>query len=269
MFLYSLFLAPLACPWMIWAINPEVVARQGKATTTTSSTLNSASVYSVLLTALPSSLLNLAQTNAPAVSSIIQSDLANGKTPAWFTALPKDIQTYLVPATVTNTPDTTRSNLEPTIEIPTATTLQTTSTPAPGPAGEPTPPTGLSIGAKVGIGVGVPIAVIAVAAVAGAYLLGVRRGSKRDVDFGAGAKVLDPSDELNASSSSSRAVDDPAPGGAELPTAANVVELPADKVESSSLPPRPRLGKDARTAPARTASVRPVSGGSGDRKSVV
>lgn len=262
MFLYSLFLAPLACPWMIWAINPAVVVRQGKATTTTSSTLNSASVYSVLLTALPPSLLNLAQTNAPAVSSIIQSDFANGKTPAWFTALPKDIQTYLVPAAATSTPDTTRSNPEPTIEVTTATTLQTTSTPAPGPAGEPTPPAGLSIGAKVGIGVGVPVAVIAVAAVAGAYLLGVRRGSRRDVDFGAGAKVLDPSDELNASPSSSRAADEPAPGGAELPTAANVVELPANKIKLSSLPPRPRLDEDARMVPARTASARPVSGSS-------
>lgn len=103
---------------------------------------------------------------------------------------------------------------------------------------------------------------IAVAAVAGAYLLGVRRGSRRDVDFGAGAKVLDPSDELNASASSSRAADEPAPSGAELPTAANVVELPANKIKSSSLPPPPPLGEDARTVPARTASARPVSGGS-------
>lgn len=108
---------------------------------------------------------------------------------------------------------------------------------------------------------------IAAAAVAGAYFLGVRKGSKRDVDFGAGAKVLDPSDELNASPSSSRAADEPAPGGAELPTAANVVELPANRVVSSSLPPRPLLDEDAkmvpvRTVPARTASARPVSGGS-------
>jgi hypothetical protein len=109
--------------------------------------------------------------------------------------------------------------------------------------------------------------VIAVAAVAGAYLLGVRKGSRRDVDFGAGAKVLDPSDELNASLSSSRAADEPAPSGAELPTAANTVELPANRVVSSSLPPRLLLDEDAkmvpvRTVPARTASARPVSGGS-------
>jgi hypothetical protein len=104
--------------------------------------------------------------------------------------------------------------------------------------------------------------VIAIAAVAGAYLLGVRKGSKRDVDFGAGAKVLDPSDELNTSPSSSRAANEPAPSGAELPTAANVVELPANRVVSSSLPPRPLLDEDAKMVPARTASARPVSGGS-------
>ena len=76
--------------------------------------------------------------------------------------------------------------------------------------------------------------------------------------------MLDPSDELNTLLSS-RAADKPAPSGAELPTAANVVELPANGVVSLSLPlplplppPPPSLGKGARTVPAR-----PALGGSG------
>lgn len=40
MFLFSLFLAPLVCPWMIWAVNPAVVARQGKDAMTASNTLD-------------------------------------------------------------------------------------------------------------------------------------------------------------------------------------------------------------------------------------
>ena len=73
--------------------------------------------------------------------------------------------------------------------------------------------------------------------------------------------MLDPSDELNTLLSS-QAADKPVPSGAELPTAANVVELPANGVVSLSLPlpppPPPSLGKGARTVPAR-----PALGGSG------
>ncbi|KAF2162352.1 hypothetical protein M409DRAFT_27356 [Zasmidium cellare ATCC 36951] len=55
------------------------------------------SVISVLQTALPSSLIQEALTNSAAVSSEIASEFSAGSTPAWFTALPSDVQTYLVP----------------------------------------------------------------------------------------------------------------------------------------------------------------------------
>ncbi|RMZ10505.1 hypothetical protein D0862_03233 [Hortaea werneckii] len=55
------------------------------------------SVLSVLQTALPSSLVAEALTNSAAVSSEIASQFSAGETPTWFTALPSDMQTYLVP----------------------------------------------------------------------------------------------------------------------------------------------------------------------------
>ncbi|KAK4543675.1 hypothetical protein LTR36_005320 [Oleoguttula mirabilis] len=55
------------------------------------------SLLSVLQTALPSSVIAEALTNSAAVSSQIASEFAAGQTPTWFTALPSDIQTYLVP----------------------------------------------------------------------------------------------------------------------------------------------------------------------------
>ncbi|KAK1823703.1 hypothetical protein LTR12_001889 [Friedmanniomyces endolithicus] len=54
------------------------------------------SIYSVLQTALPSSLVAEALTNPSAASSDIAAEFATA-TPSWFTALPTDIQTYLVP----------------------------------------------------------------------------------------------------------------------------------------------------------------------------
>lgn len=47
---------------------------------------------------MPSSLVAEALTNSAAVSSEIASEFAHSETPTWFTALPSDIQTYLVPA---------------------------------------------------------------------------------------------------------------------------------------------------------------------------
>lgn len=55
------------------------------------------SVVSVLQTALPSSLIQEALTNSAGVSSEFASQFAAGETPSWFTALPSDVQTYLVP----------------------------------------------------------------------------------------------------------------------------------------------------------------------------
>lgn len=55
------------------------------------------SVVSVLQTALPSSLIQDALTNSEGVSSQLASEFAAGNTPSWFTALPSDVQNYLVP----------------------------------------------------------------------------------------------------------------------------------------------------------------------------
>ncbi|KAI7277997.1 hypothetical protein KC345_g6211 [Hortaea werneckii] len=55
------------------------------------------SVLQVLQTALPSSLVAEALTNSAAVSSEIASQFSAGETPTWFTALPSDVQTYLIP----------------------------------------------------------------------------------------------------------------------------------------------------------------------------
>ncbi|KAF2233580.1 hypothetical protein EV356DRAFT_567840 [Viridothelium virens] len=73
--------------------SPDLVERQAS-----SSGLNQLSVYQVLQTALPPSLISLATNDPAAASSVIASEFAGGQTPSWFTALPTDIQTYLVPA---------------------------------------------------------------------------------------------------------------------------------------------------------------------------
>ncbi|GAB7338619.1 hypothetical protein MBLNU457_5354t1 [Dothideomycetes sp. NU457] len=63
---------------------------------------NLISIYQVLATALPSSLVAEALTNSAAVSSEIASEFRAGATPSWFAALPTDIQTYLNPPVPTN-----------------------------------------------------------------------------------------------------------------------------------------------------------------------
>lgn len=55
-----------------------------------------ASVYAVLATALPSSLVAEALTDPAAVSSEIASEFSAGITPSWFAALPTGIQSYLL-----------------------------------------------------------------------------------------------------------------------------------------------------------------------------
>jgi hypothetical protein len=54
-----------------------------------------ASVLGVLATALPPSLLAIAVTNAAEVGSIIESEFSAGQTPAWYSALPSDVKSYL------------------------------------------------------------------------------------------------------------------------------------------------------------------------------
>jgi hypothetical protein len=51
-----------------------------------------------LQTALPSSLVAEAITNSAAVASEIASQFAAGETPTWYSALPTDIQSYLMPS---------------------------------------------------------------------------------------------------------------------------------------------------------------------------
>lgn len=55
------------------------------------------SILGVLQTALPESLVAEALTNSAAVASEIQSQFAAGETPSWYSALPTDVQGYLVP----------------------------------------------------------------------------------------------------------------------------------------------------------------------------
>ncbi|KAF2223124.1 hypothetical protein BDZ85DRAFT_282158 [Elsinoe ampelina] len=66
------------------------------ATAYAQASLDLVSVYQVLQTALPSSLIQEALTNSDAVSSQIASEFAAGQTPSWFTALPTDIQSFLI-----------------------------------------------------------------------------------------------------------------------------------------------------------------------------
>ncbi|KAG8625800.1 hypothetical protein KVT40_006201 [Elsinoe batatas] len=66
------------------------------ATAYAQSSLDLISVYQVLQTALPTSLVQEALTNSDAVSSQIASQFAAGQTPSWFTALPTNIQSFLI-----------------------------------------------------------------------------------------------------------------------------------------------------------------------------
>ncbi|KAK8240249.1 hypothetical protein HDK77DRAFT_186577 [Phyllosticta capitalensis] len=57
---------------------------------------NQGEILRILLTALPPSLLNIALTNQPEVSSIIASEFNAGVTEPWFKSLPTPVQSYLV-----------------------------------------------------------------------------------------------------------------------------------------------------------------------------
>lgn len=72
--------------------SPEVKKRQSPSVTENPT---QASVLSVLLTALPPSLLAIGATNAPEIGSIIASSFSAGQTPAWYSALPPDVKSYL------------------------------------------------------------------------------------------------------------------------------------------------------------------------------
>ncbi|KAF2813319.1 uncharacterized protein BDZ99DRAFT_517590 [Mytilinidion resinicola] len=85
-----------------------------------------ASVLSVLLTALPSSLLQIAITNQAEVGSIIASSFSAGETPGWYSALPNDVKSYLPILYAEQTPTST-STSTPT---PSSSSIAS-STPAP------------------------------------------------------------------------------------------------------------------------------------------
>lgn len=72
--------------------SPELEKRQSASIT---GNPTESSVLSVLATALPPSLLAIGVTNAPEVGSIIASAFAAGETPAWYSALPSDVKSYL------------------------------------------------------------------------------------------------------------------------------------------------------------------------------
>ncbi|KAF2644170.1 hypothetical protein P280DRAFT_505019 [Massarina eburnea CBS 473.64] len=57
--------------------------------------INLGSLAGVLITAVPPSLLSLAETNLPALSRLLWSEFLDDNTPSWFTALPTDVQQYL------------------------------------------------------------------------------------------------------------------------------------------------------------------------------
>lgn len=73
----------------------SIVALPAIAAVASAQDLNS--IFNVLQTALPSSLVAEALTNSAAVSSEIASQFAAGETPSWYSALPTDIQSYFAP----------------------------------------------------------------------------------------------------------------------------------------------------------------------------
>jgi hypothetical protein len=121
----------------------------------------------VLLTALPASLRQLAATNIPAVSSILWHEFLDNNKPDWFTALPSNIQSYLIvqygPSTAwpTSTPTSSASSTMSTVVSSAADAASSTSEPDSPSASN----SGLSQGAKIGIGIGVPLGVLALLAV--------------------------------------------------------------------------------------------------------
>ncbi|KAF1981088.1 hypothetical protein K402DRAFT_425677 [Aulographum hederae CBS 113979] len=84
------------------------------------------SIRSVLLTAIPSSLLDVAATNPVEFSSIIASEFAEATPPAWFTSLPTDIQTLLLATPTAASSGMPGSSVNSTLPMPTGSTNSTT-----------------------------------------------------------------------------------------------------------------------------------------------
>ncbi|KAF2095444.1 hypothetical protein NA57DRAFT_79169 [Rhizodiscina lignyota] len=143
-------------------------------------TYNTASIYGVLLTALPSSLLAEA-TNTVEFSSDIAAQFSSG-TPKWFQTLPSDVQNYIIapgPQTLISTRvvdiSTTTSSEQPRS---TSSTLASSRTSTPSTSVSPTQTplsTGLGTGAKIAVGILAPVAAIACTAVVALILWNRKR----------------------------------------------------------------------------------------------
>ncbi|KAF2791410.1 hypothetical protein K505DRAFT_376794 [Melanomma pulvis-pyrius CBS 109.77] len=125
-------------------------------------TRKAASLLPLLATAVPPSILALALTNVPAVSRLLWSEFLDDKTPAWFTALPTDVQQYL---SGEFGPTTRASNTAPITVASSAASISITSSTA---SASPTAlgnargegNSGLPLWAKIVIGIAVPLFVI-------------------------------------------------------------------------------------------------------------
>ncbi|KAJ4985375.1 hypothetical protein SVAN01_09130 [Stagonosporopsis vannaccii] len=145
---------------------------------------NAIELAKVLLTALPGSLRQIAATNIPQVSSILWREFLDDNKPDWFTALPSNIQSYLIvqygPSTAwpTSTPTSSSSSTSTTVDSSTI-----TPTPAASATSEPESPSesssGLSQGAKIGIGLGVPLGVLALLAVIVPFCIACRKNKPK------------------------------------------------------------------------------------------
>lgn len=149
---------------------------------------NAIELAKVLLTALPASLREIAATNIPAVSSILWREFLDDNKPNWFTALPSNIQSYLIveygPSTAWPTSTPTPSSSIPTTSADLSITAESsaeTSAPNASATSDPDSPlasnSGLSQGAKIGLGVGVSLGVLAL--LAAVILCCIARRKKR------------------------------------------------------------------------------------------
>lgn len=140
---------------------------------------NAIELASVLLTALPASLRQIAATNIPAVSRILWSEFLDDNKPDWFKALPSNIQSYLIVQYGPSTAWPTSTPSSSSISSTTVDSSTITSAPAASATTEPESPSesssGLSMGAKIGIGIGVPLGVLALLAIIVPFCIACRK----------------------------------------------------------------------------------------------
>ncbi|KAF2109809.1 hypothetical protein BDV96DRAFT_691469 [Lophiotrema nucula] len=122
------------------------------------------SLLPLLATAVPPSILALALTNVPAVSRLLWSEFLDDNTPAWFTALPTDVQAYLSgefgPTTTTSASGSTLSSSASTTASATSSPSSTASANQANGQSSGNHNGGLPLWAKILIGVLVPLVVL-------------------------------------------------------------------------------------------------------------